>query len=126
VSLDAVTEAHLARLPPGTVIAWFGDFVAAQRPQRLVQAVHVLSGWHVPGALVLMAGPALDPALARAVDRYTGELGLVGSWVAPGAAPALAAAFRRRADVIVVGPVPDRSPVELAVALEVALERARR
>jgi hypothetical protein len=115
------TRNHLASLDTDAVVVWLGRFESSARAERLVQAFDVLATWHRPRAVLLMAGPSSEPAVAASLLRYVAELGLVGSWVYPDAPQAVVEAFRARADVLVEGAIPDRPAIDLAVALERAL-----
>ena len=119
--IDASTRHHLAHLDTDTVVVWIGRFERRQRVERLVQAVDVLATWHRPRAVLLMAGPVVEPDVAKVILRYVAELGLVGSWVYPAAPAPVVEAFRERADVLIEGEIPNRPAIDLAVALQQAL-----
>ena len=98
---DPATAHHLATEVAGPVLLFVGQVLPHKRPDRLVQAYHVLVTHLDPDARLILVGPARLPRYGDAVQHLVRELSLPGAWVTGPVSPEALAAFYRRADAFV-------------------------
>ncbi|PLS75617.1 MAG: hypothetical protein CYG61_06540 [Actinobacteria bacterium] len=119
---DAATEHHLTHVLAGPAFVFVGGLLPAERPHLLLQAFHVLATFLLPGAHLILVGPAPMKRYRDVVHHFARQLGLAHAvWITGDVSRSELAAFYRRADVFVTAGdhVGFCSPVLEATAFDV-------